>query len=317
MCRDDPFKPCRSEKPETASSGSIPGRTLLAMTTGDGSAEQAAAAWRRAARARERARSAEEAAERYEQRAVDSGNDVYAQLALMLRSTASCHRSSARLQEALARSLARWRRGHGTRPKFMTGVAEACGTSSVALTLVDAGHSQLAVAASSEPARAAQDLEFMLGEGPTRDATTGCRTVRASCDTIEQRWPCYGPALTALGIRAVAAVPLDTTGRCFGALAVFDPRPGLVGSRAFADIVGALTRTVLLDPDADPELYGGIDHRDVVQQAAGMVSVYIGRRVDDALALIKARAFTLGVPLETFARGIVAGDLKLTPEGPS
>ncbi|MFD0412909.1 GAF and ANTAR domain-containing protein [Streptomyces sp. NPDC127108] len=287
------------------------------MTTGDGSAEQAVAAWRRAASARERARGAEEAAKRYEQKAADTGNDVYLQIAALLHTTAGCHRSSARLQEAFAHNLTGWQRGHGTRPRFMTGVAEACGTSSAALTLVDADHSQLAVAASNEPARAAQDLEFMLGEGPTRDATSGCRLVRASHEAIEQRWPCYGPALTALGIHEVAAVPLDTTGRCFGALAVFDPRPGLVGTQAFTDIVGALTRTVLLDPDADPELYGGTEHRDVVQQAAGVVSVHIGRRVDDALALIKARAFTLGVPLETFARGIVAGDLKLTPEGPS
>ncbi|WP_405658635.1 GAF domain-containing protein [Streptomyces sp. RK9] len=287
------------------------------MTTGDGSAEHAAAAWRRAARARERARSAEEAAERYEQKAVESGSDVHVQIATMLHSTADCHRSSARLQEAFAHNLTGWRRGQGGRPQFMTGVAEACGTSSAALTLVAADHSQLAVAASSEPARAAQDLEFMLGEGPTRDATAHCRLVVASRDAIEQRWPCYGPALTALGIREVAAAPLDTTGRCFGALAVFDPRPGLVGTQAFADIVGALTRTVLLDPDADPELYGGTDHREVVQQAAGVLSVHISRRVDDALALIKARAFTLGVPLETYARGIVAGELKLTPEGPS
>lgn len=287
------------------------------MTTGDGSAEQAAAAWRRAARARERARIAEEAAEGYDRKAAESGRDVYRQIAAMLHSTAGCHRSSARLQEAFAHNLTGWEQGRGIRPRFMTGVAEACGTRSAALTLVDDDQSQLAVAASNEPARAAQDLEFMLGEGPTRDATTGRRPVFASCDAIEQRWPYYGPALSALGIHEVAAVPLDTTGRCFGALAVFDPRPGLVGSRAFADIVGALTRTVLLDPDADPELYGGIDHRDVVQQAAGMVSVHFGRCVDDALALIKARAFSQGVPLETFARGIVAGELTLISEGPS
>ncbi|WJV47480.1 GAF domain-containing protein [Streptomyces flavofungini] len=287
------------------------------MTTGDGAAEHAAAAWSRAARARERARSAEEAAERYERKAAESGSDVYVQMATMLHSTAGCHRSSARLQEAFAHKLTGWQQGEGARPRFMTGVAEACGTSSAALTLVDADHSQLAVAASNEPARVAQDLEFMLGEGPTRDATANCRLVVASRDAIEQRWPCYGPALTTLGIHEVVAAPLDTTGRCFGALAVFDPRPGLVGTQALTDIVGALARTVLLDPDADPELYGGTDHREIVQQAAGVVSVHIGRRVEDALALIKARAFTLGVPLETYARGIVTGELELTPEGPS
>ncbi|EPH42777.1 GAF domain-containing protein [Streptomyces aurantiacus] len=287
------------------------------MTSGDGYADQAAAAWKRAAAARERAARAEDSALRHDAWAQAPGQELHEDMAAALRRTAACHRSSAQLQEAFARRAGRWAQGGGTPPRFMTGVAEACGTRSAALTLVDTAQSQLAVAASDELAGTAQDLEFMLGEGPTRDATTSRRPVVASRAVIETRWPCCGPALTALGVREVAAVPLSTSDSCLGALAVFDPRPGLVGTRAFADVVGALTRMVLLDPDADPELYGGTDHRDVVQQAAGMVSVHIGRPVDDALALIKARAFALSVPLETFARGIVAGDLSLTSEGPS
>ncbi|MFD9904426.1 ANTAR domain-containing protein [Streptomyces sp. NPDC059063] len=287
------------------------------MTTGEGSVGQAAEAWRRAARARERARQAAEAAGRFERQAAESGRAEYFQIAALLHSTAGCHRSSARLQEAFAHHLTGWMQGRGERPRFMTGVAEACGTTSAALTLVDADHSQLAVAASNEPARAAQDLEFMLGEGPTRDATAGSRLVSASYAGIEQRWPCYGPALTALGIREVAAMPLDASDRCFGALAVFDPRPGLVGTQAFAEIVGALTRTVLLDPDADPELYGGIDHRDLVQQAAGVVSVHMSCSADDALAVVKARAFSRGVSLEWLARRILSGEIRLSSGGPS
>lgn len=288
------------------------------MTRGDGYAEQAAAAYGRAAAARERAVNAEEAALRHDAWALEPGQALHTETAAALRKSAGCHRSSAELQEAFARRMSRWADGHGAvRPRFMTGVAEACGTRSAALTLVDACNSQLAVAASNEPARAAQELEFILGEGPTRDAVTHRGPVLAAGSVIEERWPCYGPALIALGIHEVAAVPLDSSPHRLGALAVFDPRPGLIGTRAFAEMVEALTRLVLLDPDADPDLYGGTDHRDVVQQAAGMVSVHVDCRVDDALALIKARAFTLAVPLESLARSIVSGDLKLTPEGPS
>ncbi|MCI3931834.1 GAF and ANTAR domain-containing protein [Streptomyces sp. AN091965] len=285
------------------------------MTPGDGSVSQAMAAWRRAASARERAVRAEEAAARHERWAAATGRELHLDIAAALYSAAGCHRSSARLQESFARRMTWWEQGHGARPRFMSGVAEACGTSSAALTLVDGRQRQLAVAASDRPARAAQDLEFMLSEGPTKDATRSRNLVFASREAIEARWPCYGPALTALGIHEVAAVPLDSSDRCLGALAVFDPRPGLVGTRTFTEIVGALARTVLLDPDADPELYGGIDHRDVVQQAAGMLSVHLGCHVEDALALIKARAFSDAESLETLAGQIVAGDLKITPRG--
>lgn len=287
------------------------------MASADGYAGQAAAAWRRAAAARQRALHADNSAGRYEERARRPGQGFYADTAAALRAAAACHRSSARLQEAFARRMTRWAEGCGVRPRLMTGVAEECGTSSAALTLVDAAHSQLAVAASDEVAEAAQDLEFMLGEGPARDATTSRRPVHAEHAVIEERWPCCGPGLTALGVREVTAVPLFSADSCLGALAVFDPRPGLVGSQALADVVGALTRIVLLDPDADPELYGGTDHRDVVQQAAGMVSVHVGRPVDDALALVKAHAFARGVPLVELARGIVSGDIRLALERPS
>ncbi|MEV0441960.1 ANTAR domain-containing protein [Streptomyces spectabilis] len=287
------------------------------MTQGDGSAGQAMTAWRRAASARARAARADEAAARHEKWAVTTGREVHLRTAEALRSTAGAHRSSAQLQESFARRMSGWSRGRGPRPRFMSGVAEACGTGSAALTLVDGRQRQLAVAASDGPARAAQDLEFMLSEGPSKDATRCRELIFASREAIEVRWPCYGPAVTAMGIREVAAVPLGSADHCLGALAVFDPRPGLVGTRAFAEIVGALTRTVLLDPDADPELYGGIDHRDVVQQAAGMLSVHAGCHIEDALALIKARAFSGAETLEELARKVMSGDVKISPgEGP-
>ncbi|WP_030683959.1 GAF and ANTAR domain-containing protein [Streptomyces sp. NRRL B-1347] len=282
------------------------------MTQGEGSADQVMDAWRRASSARARAARADEAAARQEKLAAATGREVHLRIAEALRNTAGAHRSSAQLQESFARRLSGWAQGGGPRPQFMSGVAEACGTKSAALTLVDGCQRQLAVAASDEPARTAQDLEFMLGEGPTKDATLRRDLVFVSHQAIDTRWPCYGPALTAMGIREVAAVPLGSADRCLGALAVFDPRPGLVGTRTFTEIVGALTRTVLLDPDADPELYGGTDHRDVVQQAAGMLSVHVGCRVEDALALIKARAFSGEGSLEELSRKIVSGDLKIT-----
>jgi hypothetical protein len=264
----------------------------------------AAVARRRAARALERAERAEASAERHERLAEKTGRAVYAQIAATHRRTAACHRSSAALQEAFARRTAEWA-GQGTQPRFMTGVAEACGSDSAALTLVDSGHNQLAVAVSDEQSRAAQDLEYVLGEGPSRDAASGRRPVHVSGRAIEARWPGYGPALTSLGITSVAAIPLETQESCIGALAVFDPRPGLAGPGGLADVAAALTRILLLGPDADPDLYGGTDVRGAVQQAAGMLSARIGCTVGDALALIKARAFTEEVSTEVIARRIV------------
>ncbi|WP_327352502.1 GAF and ANTAR domain-containing protein [Streptomyces sp. NBC_01304] len=270
-------------------------------------------AWRRAAQALERAQRAEAAAERNELLAARPDGEFYAHIAATHRRTAACHRSSARLQEAFARRTAAWAQGQGQggQPRFMTGVAEACGTDSAALTLVDSEQNQLAVAASDEPSRAAQDLEYVLGEGPCRDAAFERRPIHASGTAIGARWPGYGIALASLGVTSVIAVPLQTQESCIGALAVFGPRPGRGGSSGLDEVAAALTRIVLLGPDADPELYGGTDHRETVQQAVGILSVRIGCAIDDALALIKARAFAEETSTEVIARRIVHGELNL------
>ncbi|MEU6824052.1 GAF domain-containing protein [Streptomyces atriruber] len=263
----------------------------------------------RAARAMKRAERAAAAAERHERLAsAPEGGEFHAQIAETHRRSAACHRSSAALHASFADRAVAYARGKGSRPRFMAGVADALGTESAAITLVDSAHNQLAVAVSDGPALAAQDLEYVLGEGPCRDASSRRQPVHSAGDEIERRWPGYGPGLTSLGVTSVLAVPLETQTGCFGALAVFDPRPGLVGSTGLAEVTDALTRIVLLGPDADPELYGGTDHRAAVQQASGVLSVRVACSIGDALALIKARAFAEETTTEAIARRILDGD---------
>ncbi len=277
------------------------------MSQGENPAGVAAVAWSRAAKARDRARRADEAADAQEALAARSGRDIHLRLAATHRRIASVHLSSALLQEAYARRMAAWSRWSDPRPLFMTGVAEACGADSAALTLVGQDRAQLAVAASDDVSRSAQDFEFILEEGPVRDATEGHALVFAAGPAaIESRWPGYGPELTGLGLTGVIAVPLEVTGLCIGALALYDPEPAPRGYRTCADVAEALTQTILLGPDPDPELYGGTDHRDTVHQAAGAHSVRTGLPVDDALALIKGRAFTLGLSTEAVALRVLA-----------
>lgn len=271
----------------------------------------AAVARQRAALARERADRADATAERHELLAAKPGREFHSQIASTHRRTAECHRASARLQDSFALRAAAWAGGLGARPRFMTVVAEACGTDSAAMALLDTEQNHLAVAVSDQLSRAAQDLEYVLGEGPGHDAAATHRPVHVSGPEIEARWPGYGPSLVSLGVASVAAVPLQTEGSCIGALTVFDPRRADAQPARLAEIAEALTRIVLLDPDADPDLYGGTDVRTTVHQAAGMVSVRIGCSVVDALALIKAVAFAEEVSSDTVARQIVHGDRKL------
>ncbi|WP_199549959.1 GAF and ANTAR domain-containing protein [Streptomyces sp. N35] len=276
-------------------------------------AQLAALARRRAESARLRGENADKIADRYERLVALTGDQEAAHLAALHHSSAQRHYASAALQETYARRVLNWQRQGGDRPRFMTGVAEACGTPSAALSLHAADHGQLAVAASDEASRTAQDLEFLLGEGPTWEAVATAAPVSACGAELSWRWPGYGPQLALVGLQTVSVIPISAQGGSLGALAVFGTRAEPLDSSALAPVADALTCS-LLDAGAgvgDDDLYGGIDHRAVVHQATGIVAVRLGCSVEDALSLIKARAFAEDGPLDTLARRIVQGELSL------
>ncbi|MFD7712084.1 GAF and ANTAR domain-containing protein [Streptomyces sp. NPDC059785] len=280
------------------------------MNPEGGPPDSASTAQHRAALARRRADQELKAAARQERLAERTGLELYARLARLHHSSAACHRTAAELQDAYARQLASWEGGQGAQPHFMTGVAEVCGTRSAALSLIGLDQRQLAVAASDDQAWAAQELEFVLGEGPAREAAVHRRPVSASGTLLDERWPGYGSGLAELGIDEVVAVPLSLGDNCVGSLALFDPRPGS-GDPVFTEVADALTRTVVLGPEADAGLYGNADLRVVVHQASGMVSVQADITIDNALELIKARAFSEGRAVHDVAMLIVRGELRL------
>ncbi|MEV6948972.1 GAF and ANTAR domain-containing protein [Streptomyces sp. NPDC051172] len=286
------------------------------MATGREVSDLIASAERQAAAAHLRSEKESSSAERHELLAGQARTEVlksmYLRIAAIHRSTAACHLTAARLQEDYVARLTSWARTRDIpKPLFMSGVAAACGTSSAAVTLVGATLDQLGLAASDESARAAQELEFLLGEGPARDAASEARPVTADGSALLDRWPGYGPAVAELGIGAVAAVPLSLSGACVGALAVFDPAQGVTDSDTFCEVADALTHSMILNVDGDPGMYGATDLRAKVHQAAGMVSVHLDCPVADALELIKAHAFAEGTSVHLVAESVLRGELRL------
>ncbi|MGW1749898.1 ANTAR domain-containing protein [Streptomyces sp. NPDC002092] len=286
------------------------------MATGGEVSDLIASAERKASAARVGSERESSHAELHELRAGQAPTEVVREARLRIaaihRSTADRHLTAARLQDDYVSRLTSWSHERSApQPLFMSGVAAACGTGSAAVTLVGATPDQLGLAASDELSRAAQELEFLLGEGPARDATSEVRPVTADGSALLDRWAGYGPAVAELGIGAVAAVPLSLSGACVGALTVFDPVQGVTDPDTFAEVAEALTRSMFLGADGDPGMYGATDLRAKVHQAAGMVSVHLDCPVTDALELIKAHAFAEGVSAHLVAERILRGELRL------
>ena len=234
------------------------------------------------------------------------------------------HLAAAAMHTAHARRLRVWintpQRRH-VLPRFMASVADAADADSAALTLFGPGLVETLTAVSDSDAKAAQDLEFTLGEGPARDTMAVRHPLQAAGPAMCHRWPHYGPAVQRLGISSLATAPVELTGVPLGALTLFGPHQhpdgsGLDSLRTVANTVAAM---LLSADESDPAddlgvrsaLLAEADHRAIVHQATGILSVQHGCTIPDAFALIRARAFAEDRPIESIATGIVEHTLRL------
>jgi GAF domain/ANTAR domain len=177
-------------------------------------------------------------------------------------------------------------------------------------------------AASSDRARAIDELEFSLGEGPGRDAFLTSRPVLTSdLDRAFDRWPGYVPAALDAGVLATFAFPLLVGAARFGVLHFHSPEVRTLTNREIATslVLTELAMEIVLDAFApvgvptpsDIPLLGAADRRDEIYQAQGMVMVALGISLHEALARMRALAFASDLELADLAVDILSGRTRL------
>src|SRR4051812_46972955 len=179
------------------------------------------------------------------------------------------------------------------------------------------------VAASDGGALELEELQFTLGQGPCVDASRTGRPVLVPdlASTSSRTWPQFGAGADAAGLRAVFAFPLQIGGIRLGVLDLYRDTAGQLSR---ADLADALTYAdaatqLLLDLQAQdtaqglppPHALAVLDDRAEVHQATGVVSVRAGVSLAQALALLRARAYTEGRPIGDLARDVLDGVVDL------
>jgi hypothetical protein len=158
------------------------------------------------------------------------------------------------------------------------------------------------VAATDGTALQLEELQFSLGEGPCVDASRTGRPVLQPdlARTAPARWPAFAAGAEAAGLTAVFAFPLRVGGIRVGVLDLYRTTVGvlsaeeLVDALSFADAATALLlhlpgRAAGWDlPAASLTMF---DDRAEVHQATGIVSVQAAVSLQEALLLLRARAF--------------------------
>lgn len=243
---------------------------------------------------------------------------IHRRAAHIHRMAADRHRNAAAFYSSVVFSALR---DHDTgddsdRPgTFTASLAALTGSESTALTL-STGHSGDILLASDDRARAAHDLEFTLGEGPTRDCLTS-GALYAQGDAITARWRIFGPALRPLQIRSVATVPLRPTALTHGTVVVYDLEPARVEDelarlRSVGEAFLSIALEELATRDGTAVLkVDQLDLHDVIHQAAGMIASRHLCSTTDAVALLRAHAFAEERTVDEIAQDVVAHGLLL------
>lgn len=224
---------------------------------------------------------------------------------------------------------------HAGHPDPARRIGAACrsalhGAYAVGLTLAaDAALAQrVSLCAAGGLAARGEALQLSLGEGPCIQALSeGARVLVSDMDDTDaiRPWPVYADRAKANGIRAVFSLPilsgLDPARRAGLVLSLYRDRPGPIGEsdlRLAQDHADAVDLVLLATPVSSGEelAHAWLLPTDaVIHQAVGMISYRYTLTVGQALALLRAHAYTQGIDLSRLAHAVVHEHLAL-PDPP-
>ncbi len=161
-----------------------------------------------------------------------------------------------------------------------------------------------------ELAATLEDLQVVVGQGPTPTALESGTVSRADLSSGDDvGWPLFRERASETGFTGIlTAVPLVFEHHVVGVLSTHRGK----GAEVDADVhrfLGAALAAALLE---DPETALGFTHEEEgwssqakVHQATGMVIAQVGVRPTDAIALLRAQAFSAGTTLLEVAEHVI------------
>lgn len=161
-----------------------------------------------------------------------------------------------------------------------------------------------------------EELQFTLGEGPCLDAYTDDHVVLEPdlADPGTPRWPAFASGAILAGVGAVFGFPLRVGAARVGALNLYQERPGQLSDDQHADalVIADVVAQWVIGMQADApagflaeEIEAGAELYHSVHNAAGAVAVQLGVSVGEALARMRAYAFSHDRSLRDVAQDVI------------
>ena len=215
---------------------------------------------------------------------------------------------------------ARWRNLDGVREvsAAVAGVAARLVPADGAAVLLMSDRTRWSVAAATDDAVAAYSgRQQTVGAGPSVEAyVTGGPVLVPDPAAAALRWPELDPG--GLGLCAYFSLPLRIGAVRFGVLDLYRRAPGRLTGRPLATalrLADLAAVALVRDPGPDGWADVGPGSRPEIDQATGMLSVFLDADMATAYSRLRALAYESGRPLAEVAADVVLGNLRPDPDG--
>jgi hypothetical protein len=189
-----------------------------------------------------------------------------------------------------------------------------------ALTVAYTRPERVTLCTTDDIAARLEDLQDVLGEGPGPTAYVSEEIVAVDLCAETGRWPLFTEAARNIpGTAALYAVPMRPwNDGVIGVLTVHQDSIELLDREQAQFLANAIGAALVKDPPVESDLRSGPwSARSQVHQATGMVVAQLRIGPEDALALLRAHAFTHDTTLAAVAEQITSRRLQFTDDAES
>lgn len=182
-----------------------------------------------------------------------------------------------------------------------------CECFGASVTLVKTTGGAETTATSGELIEQADDLQYQFDEGPCLRAAEqgGAYLIVDTAD--DPRWPVWGPAVAAMGLRSVLSIHLFTDARILGALNLYyeDITEFADDEIQTAKVVAAHASVALARIRSERDLWRAVDSRHLIGQAQGILMERFRLTPERAFAVLRRHSQQHNIKLHEIASTLV------------
>jgi GAF domain-containing protein len=191
---------------------------------------------------------------------------------------------------SLAETLAEVEGVPDTVDQIVSYAVEAIGCTYGGITLVNAGGRTFTTVGATHPSVLAADrMQYELGQGPCVDASGGFAIIVSSYLGTDDRWPQWGPRVSAFGFNSVLSTEMQARGRRIGALNLYGVAEETFTREdvALAVLFGRQGALALGYAQSEAGLREALQTRTVIGQAQGLLMERFEIDADRAFATLR------------------------------